>query len=143
MEDHILEQVRFFNRFYTARLNVFNRYALGTAYSLVESRIIVEIGRNEGCTANMIAKHLNMDKSYLSRILAKLESAGLVNRVVSGSDNRRKHLNLTPGGHKLFAELERLSNKQAADMLSGLDHEQIEELLKSMQFIQSALGEKR
>jgi hypothetical protein len=63
MEDTALKQVRVFNRFFTARLSVFNRYALGTAYSLVEGRSIGKIGRNEGCMANTIAEGLNVIKA--------------------------------------------------------------------------------
>lgn len=74
MDAVVLKQVRVFNRFFTAKLNIFNRYALGTSYSLVEGRFIGEIGRNEGCTASDIAECLHMDKSYLSRILAKFEA---------------------------------------------------------------------
>jgi DNA-binding MarR family transcriptional regulator len=142
MDDQVLKQVRVFNRFLTARLSVFNRYALGTTYSLVEGRIIGEIGRNEGCTANKIAEDLNMDKSYLSRILSRLEPQGLIKRVVSDTDNRMKHLTLTLEGRALFLELERLSDQQAADMVAGLDDEQIEGLLKSMHYIQATLEKK-
>lgn len=141
MEENILKQVRVFNRFFTAKLNVFNRYALGTSYSLVEGRIIGEIGRNEGCSANNIAEFLNMDKSYLSRILKRLESNGLISRIVSDGDIRKKHLSLTKSGHELFEKLEILSDKQVEDMLSGLSNVQVEQLLKSMRFIQSTLGE--
>lgn len=141
MEDDILNQVRIFNRFFTAKLNIFNRYVLGTSYSLVEGRIIGEIGRNDGCNANNIAEQLHMDKSYLSRILIRLESNGLINRVVSEVDSRIKQLSLTEHGRQLYEELEFLSDKQVEDMLSGLSNEKVDQLLKSMHFIQSTLGE--
>ncbi len=142
MEESILRNVRTFNRFITAKLNVFNRYALGTSYSLVEGRIIGEIGRNEGCSANSIVEYLNMDKSYLSRILRKLESDGLINRMVSEGDSRKKHLHLTKRGLKLFMELELLSDMQVEDMLSGLNNDQVEKLMDCMCFIQTTLGDK-
>lgn len=140
MEKDTLQIVREFNRFFAANLNVFDRYALGTAYSLVEGRIVGEIGRDEGCTAIRIAETLKMDKSYLSRILRKLESDGLISKMVSAEDNRKKLLHLTPKGRELFEELERLSDKQAEKMLSGLGSEQVEQILNSMRFIQTLLG---
>ena len=142
MEHSTLKIIREFNRFFTAKLNVFDRYALGTSYSLVEGRIIGEIGRNEGCTAINIADDLNMDKSYLSRILGKLDLDGLINKVVSDKDSRKKHLSLTKKGRELFDELEVLSDKQAENMLHGLSNEQVEQLLKSMYFIRATLGGK-
>ena len=142
MEDNTLKKVREFNRFFAVKLNLFNRYALVTSYSLAEGRILGEIGRNEGCTANSIAENLHLDKSYLSRILIKLDSAGLINRIVSDDDSRKKQLWLTPSGRELFEELEVLSDKHAENMLSGLSGEQIKHLLECMRFIQSTLEEK-
>jgi DNA-binding MarR family transcriptional regulator len=140
MDEIIREQVRAFNRFFAVKIRVFNRYAFETPYSLVEGRIIGEIGRQSGCTANEIAETLDMDKSYLSRVIGKLEDAGLITKSVSDSDTRKKHLYLTEKGRKLFTELEQLSNAQVADMLSGLNSEQMERLSESMHTIQSILG---
>lgn len=140
MDEAIREQVRAFNRFFAVKIRVFNRYAFETPYSLVEGRIIGEIGRQTGCTANEIADTLDMDKSYLSRVLGKLEDAGLIDKSVSGSDSRKKHLYLTDKGRILFDELEGLSDAQVADMLSGLSPVQMEKLSKSMHTIQSILG---
>lgn len=140
MEEQILSQVRAFNRFFAVELSVFDRYVLGTAYSLVEGRVIGEIGRNEGCSANRIAEDLNIDKSYLSRVLAKLETKGLISRLPSAGDGRKKQLKLTEAGRELYNKLEVLSDKQAEDILKEVEPEQIGELLESMQFIQTALG---
>lgn len=140
MEEKILSQVRAFNRFFAVELSVFDRYVLGTAYSLVEGRIIGEIGRNEGCSANRIAEELNIDKSYLSRVLAKLETKGLISRLPSAGDGRKKQLKLTEAGRELYNRLEVLSDKQAEDMLKEVEPEQIGKLLESMRFIQTALG---
>ena len=142
MEDALRKQVRAFNRFFAVKIRVFNRYVFGTPYSLVEGRIIGEIGRNAGCTANRIADALQMDKSYLSRVLAKLEDAGLISKSVSENDNRKKHLNLTESGLVLYDELERLSDDQVDDMLAGLDAEQTKQVLLSMRTIQSILEER-
>ncbi|SCP98717.1 MarR family winged helix-turn-helix transcriptional regulator [Anaerobium acetethylicum] len=140
MEEQILSQVRAFNRFFAVELSVFDRYVLGTAYSLVEGRVIGEVGRNEGCSANRIAEDLNIDKSYLSRVLAKLETKGLISRLPSAGDGRKKQLKLTEAGRELYNKLEVLSDKQAEDILKEVEPEQIGELLESMQFIQTALG---
>ncbi len=140
MEKRVLEQVRSFNRSIAVQLNVFNRYALGTEYSLVESRIIVEIGRDDRCTANKLAAALRMDKSYLSRILAKLEAGGLLDRLPVEEDGRKKQLSLTKAGKVLYGELDKRSDQQVEAMLEGIRPDQIEKLLESMQFIQKIIG---
>ncbi len=142
MDASALNAVRSYNRFFAAKLNVFDRYALGTTYTLVEGRIIGEIGRHDDCTANKISEIMNMDKSYLSRILAQLESKDLISRKISDKDGRQKILSLSDIGMALFNQLEFLSIKQAEKMLSGLDGEQVEKVLSCMRFIQSTLGEK-
>ena len=140
MDETLRNQVRAFNRFFAVKIRVFNRYAFETPYSLVEGRIIGEIGRQSGCTANQIAETLDMDKSYLSRVIGKLDDAGLITKSVSKNDSRKKHLYLTEKGRTLFNELEGLSEAQVADMLSGLSAEQMEKLSESMHTIQSILG---
>ena len=140
MDEAIRKQVRAFNRFFAVKIRVFNRYAFETPYSLVEGRVICEIERHTGCTANQIAEILDMDKSYLSRVIGKLEDDGLLEKSISENDNRKKHLYLTEKGQILFDELEKLSDAQVEDMLAGLNAEQIEAVSKSMHTIQSILG---
>jgi DNA-binding MarR family transcriptional regulator len=140
MDEAIRKQVRSFNRFFAVKIRVFNRYAFGTPYSLVEGRIVGEIGRNTDCTANQIAEYLDMDKSYLSRVIGKLEEDGLIDKTKSDEDSRKKHLSLTKKGWALYEELERLSDAQVGEMLSDLSADQIEDLSKSMSTIQSILG---
>lgn len=140
MENEVLQEIRTFNRFFAVKLNIFNRYVLGTSYSLVEGRIIGEIGRNKNCTAQQIASELNMDKSYLSRILASLEKNNLIKRSTSKTDGREKQLTLTKNGDKLFEELELLSNKQVKQLLKGLGKNKIKQILQNMRSIQNLLN---
>ena len=140
MDENLRNQVRAFNRFFAVKIRVFNRYVFGTSYSLVEGRVIGEIGRQRGCTANQIAETLDMDKSYLSRVVGKLEGEGLLDKTVSETDSRKKHLFLTEKGQTLFDELENLSDVQVEEMLNGLSADQIEVLSQSMRTIQGILG---
>lgn len=139
MDNKILKDIRTFNRFFAVELNIFNRNALGTRYSLIEGRIIGEIGRNPGCSAASIASLLHMDKSFLSRILNKLEEYALIERITSEADSRKKQLYLTAKGTKAYEELEALSDKQAADMLSGLNQQEIAKVLDCMKYLQEVL----
>ena len=140
MDEDLRNQVRAFNRFFAVKIRVFNRYVFGTSYSLVEGRVIGEIGRQPGCAANQVAEILDMDKSYLSRVVGKLEDACLIAKAISEDDNRKKHLYLTENGQILFDELDSLSDAQVEDMLTGLSMEQIKKLADSMNTIQQILG---
>lgn len=65
--------IRSFNRYYTKILGVFDQTVFDLDYSMIEMRILGEIGRHPSITANELTKRLNIKKSYLSRILSKLE----------------------------------------------------------------------
>lgn len=64
--------IRAFNRMYMPSMNLLGNHYLGSEYSVTEARIFFEIYENEGCTATHIAQEMNIDKSYLSRILKNL-----------------------------------------------------------------------
>lgn len=67
------QEVRKFNRYYTRILGVFDQKVFDLDYSMIEMRILGEIGRHPNVTANDLTKCLNIKKSYLSRKLSKLE----------------------------------------------------------------------
>ncbi len=136
MNPSTLSSIRKFNRFITVQLKVFDRYALGTKYSLVEGRIIGEIGRHQGCSANEISAVLKMDKSYLSRILKSMISQGLVKRYQSELDKRVKVLELTAEGNELYDTLEMLSNQQVGSMIDHLNRQETKQLLECMTKVQ-------
>lgn len=61
-----------------------------------------------------------MDRSYLTRTLNKLEKKGLVQRVPSLSDARKKLLHLTALGEEAYAVLERQSDAMIARQFAAL-----------------------
>ena len=69
----IVSKVREFNRFYMPKMNLLGNHYLGSEYSVTEARVFFEIYENEGCHAAHIAKVMNIDKSYLSKIIVKYE----------------------------------------------------------------------
>lgn len=54
-------------------LDVMNKGYLGTSFSWPESGVLFEIYINQRINATELCEHLNMDKSYVSRIIVKLE----------------------------------------------------------------------
>ena len=76
----IIKRIREFNRYYTAWLEVMNKEYLETDFSWVESRVLFEIHICPGISATKLCEYLNMDKSYISRILMKFEKQGLLTR---------------------------------------------------------------
>lgn len=138
-EKELIAQIRCFNRCYASTLDVYDRFALGTAYTLAQARIIGEIARQPGCSANDIALKLHIDRSYLSRILNGLEKNGFLSRQISPADARRKDLHLTTKGSLLQAEFEQRSNASIREQLATVTTGEREQLLAALQTIQHIL----
>ena len=75
--------VRRFNRFYTRQIGVLRKTFLDSPYSLGEARVLYEIASRQAPTATDIARALDLDAGYLSRLLRQFERRGLVRRAAS------------------------------------------------------------
>ena len=132
--------VRRFNRFYTRQIGVLRKNYLDSPYSLGEMRVLYELAQNEKLTASDIARALDLDMGYLSRLLRNFAKRGLINRKTSATDARRSHLALTARGRKMFAPMEQRSQQYAASMLAKLDGTQQEQIVSAMNAIETLLA---
>ena len=137
----LVEGVRRFNRFYTRRIGVLEEGIAHTAFSLQEGRLLYELGQVEGIGAGELAARLSLDAGYLSRLLAKLESQGLVTRQPGAEDRRRSRIALTAGGRKAFRRLDEGSRKDIQALLAPLSAEERSGLLTAMGGIERVLGD--
>ncbi|WP_144528327.1 MarR family winged helix-turn-helix transcriptional regulator [Peribacillus simplex] len=136
---NIMADIRQFNRFYTNILGVLDKHILDTGYSFTEARVILEIGLMEQCIANNLVDKLEIDRSYMSRIINKLSKDGLVMKENSTLDNRTSLIRLTPEGMTLFNQLNERSDEQIVRLFQGLSQNEIKEIHASMMFIQKKL----
>lgn len=137
-EDRI-SAIRRFNRFYTRQIGVLREGLLHSSYSLTEARILFELAQNDGLTASRLCRELGLDPGYLSRILARLEQQGLLERVRSEKDGRQRLMRLTPEGKREFSTLDQRSREEVAEMLNGFSEEEQGRLLKAMRVIENVL----
>jgi len=135
-----ISAVRAFNRDYTRRIGVLSEGLLDSPYSLTEVRVMYEIAHRPGVLAAALADELGLDRGYLSRILKGFEAKRLLARTASAADARRRHLRLTPAGRRVFAPLDRRSQRQVRSMLSGLDGSRRAALLEAMSVIRGAFS---
>jgi len=139
LEDRV-SAVRHFNRFFTRRIGVLREGLLHSPYSLTEARILFELARRDNLTASDLCRDLGLDPGYLSRILARLEQQGLMDKARSENDGRQRLLRLTPAGEEAFALLDKRSHDEVLEMLSDLGEEDQRRLLKAMHTIESVLN---
>jgi DNA-binding MarR family transcriptional regulator/GNAT superfamily N-acetyltransferase len=131
--------VRQFNRFYTRQIGVLRKTYLDSPYSLGEMRVLYELAHADQLTASDIARALDLDAGYLSRLLRNFEKRGLISRKTSKKDGRQSHLALTARGRKLFAPMEERSQRDAGAMLDKLEPSQQTQIVAAMTSIETLL----
>jgi len=111
-----INAIRDFNRFYTRRLGLLDEGLLASQFSLTEVRVLYELAHRGSASASEIAGALSLDAGYLSRILRRFDTQGLLERQRSDADSRRTMLQLSAQGQAVFAPL----NAGAAEQIAGL-----------------------
>ncbi|MED0952172.1 MarR family winged helix-turn-helix transcriptional regulator [Bacillus mobilis] len=140
MDKKIICEIRQFNRFYTKVLGLFNNQILDTDYSLTETRILFEISERTECIANNLVQELNIDRSYMSRILRRFEKEKLIEKRSSLKDSRKNLLFLTKKGEELLDIIHIQSDEQINQLFNGLSDSEINEIRISMMIIKEKLN---
>ncbi|MBG9854828.1 MarR family winged helix-turn-helix transcriptional regulator [Bacillus wiedmannii] len=139
MDKKIIYDIRQFNRFYTKVLGLFNNQILDTDYSLTEARILFEISERTDCIANNLVQELNIDRSYMSRIIRRFEKEELIKKRISIKDSRKNLLFLTKKGEELLDIIHIQSDEQLNQLFDGLSDSEINEIRNSMMIIKEKL----
>ncbi|QNK64666.1 bifunctional helix-turn-helix transcriptional regulator/GNAT family N-acetyltransferase [Pedobacter sp. PAMC26386] len=139
IQKSIISNIRAFNRFYTDIIGLLDKHLLNSDYSLSEVRVLYEIYTGQDIQASQVMTTMHIDKSYLSRILKKLEKDRLIAKKPSDLDARAMVLSLTDIGLKLFQELNKASDDQTSDIIKNLNQQQRQQLVFHMNSIQHLL----
>jgi DNA-binding MarR family transcriptional regulator/GNAT superfamily N-acetyltransferase len=135
--------LRSFNRFYTRRIGVLDERLYGTPFTLPQTRVLWELAHHDGITASELARLLDLDAGYLSRLLTTLKSKRLVRAQRSPADARQSVLTLTTAGRRAFAPMDAHSQAQVGALLAPLDESNRRRLLQATGTIESLLGAPR
>lgn len=85
----------------------------------------------------------DFDQGYLSRIIARLEEAGVIRKKAVQADGRAQELFLTAKGKTVFSELNQRANEQAATLLKGMGHAGTSSLPQSVRHRPSSIPRPR
>ena len=135
----LVDAARHFNRFYTRRIGVLREGLLQSPFSLAEARVLYELAHREDPAANALARELELDAGYLSRILKGFGRRGLVRRMRSEMDGRQSILRLTAKGRRSFAALDARSSEEVRGMAAKLGPADRAQLAAAMQTIERLL----
>ncbi|PHQ66490.1 MAG: MarR family transcriptional regulator [Sneathiella sp.] len=135
-----IDKVRAFNRFYTKHVGALNENLLNSEFTLTEMRILYELHAQKSVSAAQLSKELGLNAAYLSRILKKFKSGGLIKSVRSPDDARKWMLTLTENGETVFAPYTDASRREVAAVMDVLTEQEQYRLLTAMETITRIIG---
>ncbi|MCW0232614.1 MAG: MarR family winged helix-turn-helix transcriptional regulator [Ferrovibrio sp.] len=101
-----------------------DRFGIG----IPEWRVIANLGRTPGLTANAVVERSAMDKVTVSRAVAALEAKGLLTRERDAGDKRKSRLTLSTRGQTVYAEIAPLALGFERDLLTALTADETAQL---------------
>jgi DNA-binding MarR family transcriptional regulator/GNAT superfamily N-acetyltransferase len=116
-----IARLRRFNRRYITQLGLFARDDVGEGLSVSDLRVFFEIIDDPGLTARQLSADLDIDEGQISRILKRYIDMGWLTRKRSADDARRKQIEITSEGRKLYETLNARADEKTLLRLRGAD----------------------
>lgn len=101
---------------------------------------LIEVGRKKRISSLSLSNELQLDKSSVSRLVAKLVQSGLVSERRSETDGRSKLLALTADGKETVRRIDRFATKQVQSALNRLAEEEQDAVTRGLSFYADALS---
>lgn len=136
-----IADVQGFNKVYLYLCKQIDDAILNAGYSLTEKDVLLEISKTERCTANILTQQLHIDRSYMSRMVAKFEKNGLIEKTPSKTDNRVRYIRLTERGRKEFNRLSDIQSTQIQKLFQQLGEQDQQTVLNAMVMIRNKLSD--
>lgn len=113
------------------------------AYDLthLQFSILINLYKNDVTTQKEILRYTNGDEASITRLIDRLEAKGLLNRVPSSTDKRKKHLVLTIEGEKLIDEAISCAKEVNKELTKDLEKDEARVLLKLLKKVYSSFHE--
>jgi DNA-binding MarR family transcriptional regulator len=123
------------NRISTAIARVYvRRFGL----TVPEWRVMAVLGRFGPMSANAVCERTAMDKVRVSRAVARLATAGRLDRRIDDADRRRALLALTPRGRAVYGEIGPLALAVEARLLAHLSDADRADLVRLLPKLEAA-----
>ena len=103
----------------------FDRRAVGLGVTRAQWKVLFRLERQPGLRQIELADMLDIEPITLSRIVDRLEEAGLVERVADPADRRAWRLHVTAKAQPLIAKLRGVADIMIAEAFAGIDPDQI------------------
>lgn len=138
--DQKIAALRRFTRFFSRRLGALEAGPAGSPYSATEVRVLAELAQYEQRTVTALSRSLGLDAGYLSRVIRRLETTGIVSKSPDSADSRQQPLKLTAAGRAEVATLDTITTTRYASLVRTLPSHVHPRLLDAMEEIEAAFG---
>jgi DNA-binding MarR family transcriptional regulator len=119
------------------------RQEAGTDLGPSQASALATIERGGPLTPSELASIERVQRPTATRIVARLEEDGLVERVADPADGRSFTVSTTASGRELLRKLRTRKNAYLARRLRGLDEEELAILARSADILESLLERER
>ncbi len=136
-----IADIQGFNKVYQNLLKQMDAAILETGYTLTEKDVLLEISKTERCTANILIQQLSIDRSYMSRMLSKFESRGLIEKTQSKTDSRIRYIRLTELGRREFNRLSDIQGNQISAIFNKLSDGDQQNVWQALVMIRNKLSD--
>lgn len=104
-----------------------------------QGQVLVYLAYNEGIHQGALAEKLDIEPITLTRILDRLEEAGLIERLLYRKDRRVRLLRLTAAAHPLIDEIVTIGALTRSEAMEGVTDEDRDRLLGILSRIKANL----
>ena len=119
-DQHLIDDIRTASRQMVRELGFMDATLAATDYPPSAVHAILEIGIRGPMTAGQLAEFLYLEKSSVSRMVAKLIGSGELKETPDAGDARAKPLALTPRGRRTLTALHEFGRRQVGGALAQL-----------------------
>lgn len=137
--DTQVAEIRAFNRFHTRLVGALNEGLLASDFPLVQVRVLYDLAHADNLAAADLVARLGVDAGYMSRMIAALESRGLIEKTPDSENAKRLVLSLSEAGRAVFARLDRASAEEVRQLISPLADGERSRLVGAMRTIRRLL----
>lgn len=139
IDPSLVEQVRSASRTMVRELGFMRTTLAGTEYSPSAVHTLLELGEHGALTAAQLVRALGLEKSSVSRMVAKLIQNGELEESEGEADGRTKQLSLTEQGKRTLEEIHAYGQLQVTSALVPLPQQEQQAIAQGLNAYAQAL----
>lgn len=135
-----VDSIRASSRTIVRELGFMDTTLAATGYPPSAVHALIEIGSRKALSAHDLAQLLRLEKSSISRMVAKLVHAGELKETASAQDGRAKVLALTAKGRRTLKAIDAFAAREVRTALAALSRDQQHTVVRGLATYASALA---